>query len=159
ELVDLMLDEIDRMERVVDTYGKLARVEVVRAALDVNDLVRAVARAHALAPASRVSLRTELADELPIFSGDRDLLTSALDNVVRNAVEALRSGGAVVVRTSCETSDVIVAIEDDGVGMDEPTRERAFEDFFTTKPTGSGLGLAFVRRVVQAHEGEVSLTS
>jgi two-component system sensor histidine kinase HydH len=50
-------------------------------------------------------------------------------------------------------------MEDTGEGMDARTRERAFDDFFTTKATGSGLGLAFVRRVVEAHGGEVSLTS
>ena len=50
-------------------------------------------------------------------------------------------------------------MEDTGEGMDARTRERAFDEFFTTKATGSGLGLAFVRRVVEAHGGEVSLTS
>jgi two-component system, NtrC family, sensor histidine kinase HydH len=52
-----------------------------------------------------------------------------------------------------------VSVEDTGEGMDARTRERAFDEFFTTKATGSGLGLAFVRRVVEAHGGEVSLTS
>lgn len=50
-------------------------------------------------------------------------------------------------------------VEDTGEGMDARTRERAFDDFFTTKASGSGLGLAFVRRVVEAHGGEVLLTS
>jgi len=50
-------------------------------------------------------------------------------------------------------------VEDSGAGMDARTRERAFDDFFTTKPSGSGLGLAFVRRVVEAHGGDASLDS
>jgi signal transduction histidine kinase len=50
-------------------------------------------------------------------------------------------------------------VEDTGCGMDARTRERAFDEFFTTKPSGSGLGLAFVRRIVEAHGGEVTLAS
>jgi len=53
----------------------------------------------------------------------------------------------------------VVSVEDTGVGMDARTREHAFDEFFTTKPTGSGLGLSFVRRVVEAHGGLVSIAS
>ena len=117
-----------------------------------------------------MSLRTELAEGLPACQGDRDLLASVLENLVRNAIEALPGDsngplprGTVVVRSTPrppgEQPGVVVAVEDDGAGMDASTRENAFDDFFTTKPTGSGLGLAFVQRVVHAHGGEVTLTS
>jgi signal transduction histidine kinase len=54
---------------------------------------------------------------------------------------------------------VVLAVQDTGTGMDPGTLERALESFYTTRPEGSGLGLAFVRRVVEAHGGELSLTS
>ena len=162
-LVDLMLEQIDRITRVVDTYGRLARIEVVRAPIDVNAVVREVVALQALAPAKDVVLQTTLADDLPTCDADRDMICSILENLVRNALEASTSGGSIAVRTERprgeEPLGVVVVVEDDGVGMDPKTRERAFDDFFTTKPAGSGLGLAFVQRVVHAHGGDVTLTS
>jgi signal transduction histidine kinase len=162
-LVDLMLEEVDRLGRVVDVYGRLARVDVVPSNVDVNEVVRQVVDVHALAHGDAVKLRAELTEPLAVCRGDRDLLASVVENLVRNAAEAVASGGTVTVRTlrapAGEPEGVQLVIEDDGIGMDAGTRERAFDDFFTTKPTGSGLGLAFVRRVVLAHGGEVGLTS
>ena len=72
-------------------------------------------------------------------------------------------GGLWRVRTASMTgargAELELAVEDTGCGMDARTRERAFDDFFTTKAQGSGLGLAFVNRVVQAHGGHVQLSS
>ena len=58
-----------------------------------------------------------------------------------------------------EPPGVVVLVEDTGAGMDARTRERAFDEFFTTKSAGSGLGLSFVRRVVEAHGGRVTISS
>jgi two-component system sensor histidine kinase HydH len=91
-------------------------------------------------------------------------VASALENIVRNACEAMPGGGALRVRTRVDApaagqTTVVVQVEDTGEGMDARRAEQAFEDFFTTKATGSGLGLAFVRRVALAHGGNVSLAS
>jgi len=71
--------------------------------------------------------------------------------------------GAIVVRTETITGtiapSIVVSVADEGGGMDARAAERAFDDFFTTKAAGSGLGLAFVRRVALAHGGEVSMTT
>lgn len=163
ELVDLVLEEVNRLARLVDTYGRLARIDLARAPTDVNALVREVVAVHEIARRANVRLKADLGPELPRCDADRDMLTSVLENLVRNAVEALPvAGGTIAVRTlraPAGDTGVVVVVEDDGAGMDAKTRERAFDDFFTTKPTGSGLGLAFVRRVVEAHGGEVALTS
>ncbi len=162
-MVHLMLEQIDRLARVIDTYGRLARIDVALAPVPVNDVVREVISLQSLAPKDGIRLGTELAGDLPDCLADRDMLASVIENLVRNAFEALPSGGLVTVRTmrspGPDARGVVLVVEDSGVGMDHKTRERAFDDFFTTKPTGSGLGLAFVQRVVQAHGGEVSLTS
>ena len=94
---------------------------------------------------------------------DRDLVAGALENLLQNAFEATPRDAPVTVRTALtqarQTQGVMLSVEDTGVGMSARTRERALDDFYTTKATGSGLGLAFVRRVAEAHGGEVSLSS
>jgi signal transduction histidine kinase len=90
---------------------------------------------------------------------DPDLLLIAIENVLRNAHEALGDKGQIEVCTRQVENMVTITIADHGPGIDPRTRERVFDDFFTTKGTGSGLGLSFVRRVMEAHGGQVSLDS
>jgi signal transduction histidine kinase len=162
DFLDLLLEQVERLDRVVSTYQRLGRVEPLNRPLDMNRLVEDVLSLQAFAGYPNVKLERVLAESLPRCSGDYDLLANALENLVRNACEAMPQGGTLTVRTQREALDgagVVVSVEDTGEGMDARTRERAFDEFFTTKATGSGLGLAFVRRVVEAHGGEVSLTS
>jgi signal transduction histidine kinase len=159
EFLDLLLEQVERLDRVVGTYQRLGRVEPLLQPLDVNQLASSVLALQAFTGRPEVTLRRELAEGLPRCPGDWDLLANALENLVRNAFEAMPGGGTLTVRTASEGASVAVSVEDTGKGMDARTRERAFDDFFTTKATGSGLGLAFVRRVVEAHGGQVALTS
>ncbi|MBZ4415153.1 PAS domain-containing sensor histidine kinase [Myxococcus sp. RHSTA-1-4] len=159
EFLDLLLEQVERLDRVVDTYQRLARVEPLPRPVDLGRLVEGVLSLQSFASPGQVSIVRELAPGLPPCSGDEDLLANALENLVRNAFEAMPGGGTLTVRTLRDGADVAVEVEDTGEGMDARTRERAFDDFFTTKAAGSGLGLAFVRRVVEAHGGEVALTS
>jgi signal transduction histidine kinase len=159
DFLDLLLEQVERLDRVVDTYQRLARVEPLPRPVDLNRLAQGVLSLQSFASPGQVSIVRELAPELPPCSGDEDLLANALENLVRNAFEAMPRGGTLTVRTLRDGGGVAVEVEDTGEGMDARTRERAFDDFFTTKASGSGLGLAFVRRVVEAHGGEVALTS
>lgn len=159
DFLELLLEQVDRLERVVGTYQRLGRVEPLRTPLDVNQLVERVLSLQAFAGYAGVTIQRELAAEPPRCAADFDLLANALENLVRNAFEAMPQGGILTVRTAVEGQSVVLAVEDTGEGMDARTAERAFDDFYTTKATGSGLGLAFVRRVVEAHGGQVSLTS
>lgn len=159
EFLDLMLEQVERLGRVVDTYQRLARVEPLPRPVDLGRLVEGVLSLQSFASPGQVSIVRALEPGLPPCSGDADLLANAVENLVRNGVEAMPGGGTLTVRTLRDGLAVAVEVEDTGEGMDARTRERAFDDFFTTKAAGSGLGLAFVRRVVEAHGGTVSLTS
>jgi two-component system, NtrC family, sensor histidine kinase HydH len=92
--------------------------------------------------------------------GDPSLLEGALENLVRNSVEALpESGGKVTVQVDEEADWIVVRVSDTGVGMDPRRAQRSLEEFFTSKPQGSGLGLPFARRVAVAHGGDLVITS
>jgi signal transduction histidine kinase len=160
--LDLMVEQVTRMRGVVDDYERIARVEPVRLPTTVNDLVRRVLHLQPFAAREGIRVEARLAEGLPECDADGDLLATALENLLRNAFEAMPAGGTVTVRTDRATGlrgAVEISVEDEGVGMDARQQARAFDDFFTTKATGMGLGLAFVRRVAHAHGGEVSLSS
>jgi signal transduction histidine kinase len=90
---------------------------------------------------------------------DAGLLVGAVENLLRNAHEAMPKGGTIRVVVERKGSLAVVRVVDTGQGMDASTREAALDDFFTTKAKGSGLGLSFVRRVAEAHGSSVRVTS
>jgi len=158
EFLNLLVEQCDRLARIVDQYQRIGRAEPQLAPSDVNDAVR-----EAMKFLSGSPIEAQLADSLPECDADRDLIVIALENVLRNAHEAAVNRpvhvetGSMSVGT--DPSWIFVAVRDEGPGMDPRTRERALEGFFTTKSQGSGLGLAFVRRVVEAHRGKLLIHS
>jgi signal transduction histidine kinase len=154
ELLDLVADQAKRVAAIVDRYDRMGRIEPRKSIVRVNEIVRSAARARGI-PDERIVLDSKN----PECDADPDLLESAVENVVRNAAEATKERGEVRVETELGPTAIVVRVKDTGMGMDARQLERAFEDFYTTKPGGSGLGLAFTRRVMLAHGGDASITS
>ena len=156
EFLELAVAQAKRISAIVDRYDRMGRIEPRKTRVRINEVARSVARLHSV---SEQALELDASD--PECEADRDLLESALENVVRNAVEASKEGGTVRVVTTRDAvaGSLVLRVIDTGEGMDARQRERAFEDFFTTKATGSGLGLAFSRRVLVAHGGDITLAS
>jgi signal transduction histidine kinase len=163
QFLALLLQQVERIDGVVNDYQRLGTMQPRPSLVHLNETVREVLALQPFA-ARGIVVETSLDEELPPCSVDRDLVSRALENLVRNAVEAMPNGGAVRVRTlalgsRARPTGVQVAVQDTGPGMDARQAERAFDEFFTTKAQGSGLGLAFVRRVVRAHAGRVKIDS
>jgi signal transduction histidine kinase len=159
DFFEIIIDQADRLERLISTYQRLGRLEPVFAPIDVGALVRDVLTLQAFA-SSGTMVSVTLGDDLPTCVADRDLLARALENLVKNAFEAMPDGGALTVSVDGANEGLpglIIRIADTGGGMDARTREHVFDEFYTTKATGSGLGLPFVRRVIEAHGGDVAL--
>ena len=152
QLLDLTFAQAKRMAAIVDSYDRMGRIELRKTLVRIDEVVLSVARAHGV----DVEAIT-LGDHAAECEADRDLFESAVDNVVRNALEATHERGVVRIETERREYAVLVRVVDTGPGMDARQRQRAFDDFFTTKETGSGLGLSFARRVMVAHGGDVTL--
>lgn len=157
--VQLLLSQVERLEKVIEDYRKLGRAQPVTEAVNLNSVVSGVLALQSFIDGERVRILAELDDSLPPITGDPGLLKETLENLLRNAAEALPDGGKVTVRTGWrDRGHVFLSVQDDGVGIDARTRER-LKEFYTTKPGGTGLGLAFVRRVAETHGGEVRIDS
>lgn len=155
----LILEQTERIGRVVEDYQRLGRAEAHRTRIDLAEVVTDVVEAQRVALGASVRIELDIAADCPQVHGDASLLSAALENLIRNAHEAMPEGGLVKVSTSRVGPRVVLRVEDDGLGMDAVTREHAQDDFYTTKASGSGLGLAFVRRVAEAHDTSVRITS
>jgi two-component system, NtrC family, sensor histidine kinase HydH len=160
--LDLLLHQIERVSEVVEGYARLGRMQPEPSRTDLNGLVRDVLALQTYVQ-SNVALTTDLSDGALICRVDTGLVTRALENLVRNAVEAMPDGGSLLVRTALARSRsrtmAAITVQDSGHGIDARLAAQAFDDFFTTKAQGSGLGLAFVRRVARSHGGTVELAS
>ncbi len=130
------------------------RLEVNEVILEIIELTRGAAVKHG------VSILTELADPLPAVEADRVQLQQVLLNLIVNALEAMgfdnEGPKELLISTGkVEPSDVLVAVQDSGPGLEPAMLERVFEFFYTTKPTGLGLGLSICRSIIEAHGGRL----
>ena len=110
---------------------------------------------EAAPPPAEVSL--ELDVDPVRLEADHRQLAEILTNLVTNAYQAVEPGGSVRISCHLNGAGAVVRVEDTGPGIDEAQAEQLFEPFFTTKHDGTGLGLPIVRRLVEAHDGEVTM--
>lgn len=157
----LIEQQLERVERSVDRYQRIGRVEPRLTRQSLNAVVARVTKLqeHAVDPA--LSLAAVLPPGLPEAQLDADLVETALENVIRNACEAMPNGGVITLATGYDDACgcVTVTIADEGDGMNARELEQATTLFFTTKAQGSGLGLSFAERVAKAHGGGLALSS
>ncbi len=138
----------------------LVPVDANRMIQQVVDLTRARWSDMAHQRGVVIEMRTELVPDLPAIMGAESEIREALTNLVFNAVDAMPRGGTLTLRTQATSESVWLEVADTGVGMDEDTRRRCLEPFFTTKgERGTGLGLAMVYGAVQRHSAEIQIDS
>ncbi len=108
-----------------------------------------------------VSIRTDLAADLPKITADRVQLQQVLMNLMLNGIEAMKdTGGVLTVKTGGgEGGEVLISLSDTGVGLPDGAADEIFNAFFTTKPQGSGMGLAISRSIVESYGGHLWATS
>ncbi|HEY0800626.1 MAG TPA: ATP-binding protein, partial [Steroidobacteraceae bacterium] len=148
-----------------DSQLTLERVQLNRTVQQVVELKRPRWSDLPQSRGAMVDLQTHLADSMPEIMGAEHEITDALTNLIFNAVDAMPTGGTLSVRTyKTSAADgearAIIEVSDTGLGMDEDTRRRCLEPFYTTKgERGTGLGLAMVYGMVQRHSAEIEIES
>jgi signal transduction histidine kinase len=137
-----------------------------RAWLSVNDLVREVlAMVDVDLRMQGISVSTELREGLPQLLVNRGQLQQVLLNLIVNAIEAMRSVAdrarllRITTHVILESSGVMVTVEDSGTGIAKQSKDRIFERFFSTKSTGTGLGLTICRSIIESHGGSIQVSS
>jgi NO-binding membrane sensor protein with MHYT domain len=170
------LDEIrDAFDRIIKA-GKQAgevisriraftkRVPSRKDDFEINEAIREVlALTHGELAKNGISLQTQLASGVPLVEGDRVQLQQVILNLTVNAVEAMvevsEGSRDLLISTSFDTRDVIVTVRDSGPGLKPEDLERLFDPFYTTKPTGMGMGLSICRSIIETHSGRLWVTA
>jgi signal transduction histidine kinase len=159
--LDILSEEIRRLDRVVKTFLDFTRpLELRPAETDIEGLVRDVFMlAEPQAKQNHVRLIFEANGPLPPLVIDRDLMKQALLNLVLNGCQAMPAGGELKVTPRALPHRLELAIADQGVGIPAEVRPKVFSLCFTTKPGGTGVGLAMAYRIVQLHNGSIDFSS
>jgi two-component system sensor histidine kinase PilS (NtrC family) len=174
-LSELVMRESDRLSRLLTEFLDFARVRVARMdPIDLCEIARGAARLASAHPDARDGVRIEciVPDGAPIMiTGDEDMLHRALFNLALNGVQASPPKATVTIEVLADVQDpgspdgqfdagsVGIRVSDHGAGIPDEVRGRLFDPFTTTKPQGTGLGLAVVHRAIVAHKGLVLVDS
>lgn len=160
-ITDEMARQLARIQQAMQELLTFARpAEPTLAPVNAAHLVdRATRLIQPTADRAGVALEVCADPATPRLMADEDMLHQAIVNVLMNAVQATPSGGRVRVTTSHRDDELRIAVEDTGKGIRADDIDSVFKPFFTTRHTGTGLGLPITREIVQRHGGSVTLTS
>ena len=153
-----IVDECRSMEELIARileYSKPLKLNIT--SVDLNKVLEdALARAGI---PKRIQVRHESMEGITSVKGDQELIGAAVANLLKNAKEAIKGKGTIEVETGEADNLVFLVVKDDGIGMDSEEIEMIFNPFFSRKPDGMGLGLAYVKRIIEEHNGRIEVVS
>lgn len=173
EFVSIIANESQRMSRMINTFLSVTQLqrkdkqEVLKIPLRLDEVVReTIASLQPVAKKKRIRLLEQPAHRIPPVAADKSLITQAVKNLVKNAIKYSPERTTVTVSTALEAEAVRVCVEDRGYGIPAEAKERVWDKFYRVVREGqekdeesTGLGLSFVREVVEQHGGQVELDS
>lgn len=159
-MLSALQEQLDRLsDTMKDLFAIAKPIEFERVAVDLRSVVDGALMQMAGHPAIRgVTVERAYSGEVPV-QGDSQRLEQVAGNLVLNAAEAMPEGGTLTVRLDRRDRMAVLEVEDTGVGIAAEEIEKMFRPFYSTKPTGTGLGLALAARIIAAHQGAVRVDS
>ena len=159
--IDVARSEVNRLDSIVTQFLRAIRPSRPQLCPEnINTIVEEAVRFFTPEIQDRdMVVDQELRSDLPLLQLDRDQMKQAFYNVIKNSLEAMKRRGTLRIRTDRDDTHVLITFVDTGGGMSAENLSRVFEPYFTTKPSGTGLGLLIVRRIVREHGGELSIES
>jgi signal transduction histidine kinase len=158
--VTSILGQVRLLRQIAGEFSSFASSPTARRApADPVQLVHDVVEPYRVGLEGRIEVQNEVAAPLPLVVVDRTLVARALANIVENALHAMPATGSLRVTSRVEDGAVAIRVEDSGFGMDEEALGRVFEPYFSTKTTGTGLGLPIARRNIELSGGSIAVES
>lgn len=157
----IVIDEVERLNRVItDLIGLSRPSDLSMKSVFVADVIEHCTRLITQEAELRdVYLAVDIAEDVPQVMLDTDRFSQVILNLCLNSLDAMEEGGKLTVTVVPDAQSISIIVEDDGEGMDNDTKERIFEPYFTTKSHGTGLGLSVVHKIIEAHNGIIRVFS
>src|SRR5688572_27087968 len=164
DCVNVILGQVKLLRQISAEFSSFASSPTPRPeSTDISALIEEVVEPYRTALTGRITVDVQSSGNLPSVSIDRTLFSRALTNVIENAIHAMPGGGSLTIATTLEPDradrSVVVSITDTGVGMGPEDIAHIFEPYFSTKATGTGLGLTIAKRNVELNGGAIAVTS
>ena len=151
--------QVGALKGMVDDFSLYSRSSrMTTTELSINDLINDV---MALYESMNVAIELKLADDIPMITADGSLLRQVIHNLAQNALDALAGmpEPKIVMATTVHDGSVRFSVEDNGTGVRDDVLGRIFEPYVTTKPKGTGLGMAIAKKIVEEHRGSVTVVN
>lgn len=161
-IAEVLINEADRLNRVITELLEIARPSDIKPKeVDVRSIIETAVR---LIQAdsnrkTKTEISTKFDDGLETIFVDPDRFVQVLVNIYLNSIQAMPEGGLLQTKVSSENGFVVIAVTDTGCGMSREIREQIFNPYFTTKNSGTGLGMAVVQKIIEAHNGDITVSS
>ncbi len=161
ETADVMIAETERLNRVISQLIEFARpLELKKEKVQFVELVNHTIKLIATdAQKNKVAIAINVAKEIPVVEVDPDKIKQVLLNIFLNCVAAVKDGGKLTIELAPREDNLIVIISDNGSGINESDLPKIYDPYFTSKPAGTGLGLAVVQKIMDAHGGKINVES
>jgi signal transduction histidine kinase len=159
--IEVIGSEVQRLNRVVQTLVDFSRpVDLRLHDYDLRQVVFSIADLETVALQARgVELKVSVPQQPLIVHADADMIKQAVLNLVHNAADAMPDGGAVSVTVTRVGREAKLTVTDEGSGIPRDQMDKIFNLYFTTKATGTGIGLAMTYRIMQLHKGKIDVES
>ena len=158
EYLKIIQDEIKRTLSMLNSYA-LISPPLQNTECDINSCVAEICTLISYnLKANNINLDLHLSD-LPLISVDKYRIKQVLLNIIENSIQSIEKNGVIKISTLYKDGYIIITIEDNGCGMDKSIMDRIFEPLFTTKPTGTGLGLHVCKNIINNYNGNICLES
>lgn len=156
--MSLINNRIDNCVQIITNMNAFVEPKApIKKEIQLNDIITD-SLSQALMP-SNIKVRTAFDEEMPLIMADPFQMRLVFDNLVRNAVSAMKMGGELTVKATHIKDGVVIEFEDTGVGIPPENLDKIFDPLFSTTPHGIGLGLAVSRQIVESHGGIMEVVS
>ncbi|MBC8229852.1 PAS domain-containing protein [bacterium] len=161
EITSLLKKQVKRLTEIVESYRELGKMPPLNL-VETNGKKIVTDLAHFFkgeASSKGIVIKVECNENVPNLLVDANYIREAILNLMRNAIEAMPTGGNLTIRLTAENGQVFIQVKDTGIGIKKERQKIIFDLAYTTKPNGSGVGLPLVKQIVQQHGGSVHLES
>ena len=160
ESISYIIKEVEHLRCISQEFMELARDKaIVREPVNIREIIEETAQPYSNVLKDRIKFEISFEGPEYVITGDRAKLQTAFRNIIANATESVSRRGTVTIKTAGRAGKMTVTISDSGPGMSRETLDRIFEPYFSTKDSGTGLGLPIAKKIIEEHGGSIRVES